>query len=751
MTANSIHPENIPEYFQKTPRWVLFKLIEQPDGSKPKKEPRYANNPQILASISKPVSWADFPTALEAAKRYNMLMGFAILPKSKLLLIDIDDISGKIDGKRKDGITQKLIASLNTYSERSQSGEGIHILGWYQGPKPKIDGIETYTGDRFCIFTGDRISETSVVNDITDTIDTLAKEGIVTFEKPTESRYRPPVGTITPGGREPELFRYTRSLVAKGLPLDDISPLVLKYNSEHCNPPHPESYVLERVQEWYDRPDEFETQPSGGIDLPATDFGNARRLLNAYRGGIRYDTANKQWYLWTQAEGRWKPDTVGKIEEMAKEVIRALQIEAKVIYAKAEEETNADAKKALEKQAAALYSWAIRSQTPARVAACITLASSEVAVEPAMFDRDLYLWNLTNGTYDLKNHVFNPHDRENLITKTCGYAYDPGATCPGWEKNLERCFLDRPDKKEILDYLQRVTGYSLTGDTSEQAIYLLHGGGANGKTALLESLGLLFGDYAGTIAAASLTTEGSRAVRDDLSVLPGKRLITANENAQNSTLDEELIKRLSGGDKIKTRALYGKYFEYTPQLKLFWSFNHPPNVRDMSVAMWRRIKLLAFEREIPEPERIPLPELLARHKNELPGIFNWALEGLKNYQKNGLRDIPAVQTGVREFRQEQDILVPFFDDACSIYRPGGHIDKRTPKEIEEWISSAGDLYDTYAGWAHEKGVRRPLSSPLFGRAMKERGFEKFRTGSGIFYRNIKITTKFENPKYFQKM
>lgn len=448
-----------------------------------------------------------------------------------------------------------------------------------------------------------------------------------------------------------------------------------------------------------------------GAEIYCTDFGNAKRfMLYAEQFNVKYCKQNDQWYLWNEGYGMWRQDRVGQIQELAKLVVNNIPNEI--------EHKNMDHQDKLRK-------WAFASQTPARLNAMLQLVSTDcdVAITADDLDNDIYLFNMNNCTYDLENHTVLKHDSCNMITKTCGYDYNPDAKCPEWIKFLNRIFEGNKERDLMIRYLQKAIGYSLTGSTAEQSIFMLHGSGANGKSTFIEGLRLLMGDYGTTIDSKSLTTDAT-GVRNDIAALTGVRLLSASENKKGSTLDEELIKRISGGDKIKCRFLFHEEFEFAPVLKLWWAFNHAPRLRDMTHSMWRRVKLIPFHERITDAEKIPIEQIIKTFKSELPGIFNWAIEGLKLYQQEGLKDICSITETVDEFKVEQDILNPwitdrleFGDDSISI------------------TSTA--LYSSYISWCELNNERRPLSITKFSSELKEREWKKEHRRDGNHYLGVK--------------
>ena len=219
-----------------------------------------------------------------------------------------------------------------------------------------------------------------------------------------------------------------------------------------------------------------------------------------------------------------------------------------------------------------------------------------VAVSVGMFDRDPMLLNCSNGTLDLRNGEIRAHDPADLITKMVPVAYDPQATCPVWEAFVDRIM--EGDRSKI-EFLQRAVGYSLTGITSEQCLFVLHGPGANGKSTFMETIRELLADYAMHTTTSSLLQSKSSPIRNDLARLNGARCVSAVEIGMGKRLDEALVKQLTGGDQVTARFLYNEYFEYKPTFKLFIAANHKPDIQGVDHGIWRRIHLIPFNVTIP--------------------------------------------------------------------------------------------------------------------------------------------------------
>ena len=210
-----------------------------------------------------------------------------------------------------------------------------------------------------------------------------------------------------------------------------------------------------------------------------TDLGNAKRLVHHHGSHIRYVHAWKTWLIWTGS--RWKIDGSGEIFRLAKDTVSR-------IYA---ESTHIEDEKARKR----LLDWAKTSESGPKLREMVGLATSEpgISVNVSDLDRDPMLLNVLNGTINLKTGALQPHDPEDVITKLAPVHYDPDATSPRWKSFLSE-IMNGDDT--LVEYLQRAVGYSLTGNVTERKMFILHGGGRNGKSTFLDTIHTLLGDYA---------------------------------------------------------------------------------------------------------------------------------------------------------------------------------------------------------------------------------------------------------------
>jgi len=451
---------------------------------------------------------------------------------------------------------------------------------------------------------------------------------------------------------------------------------------------------------------------------PFTDLGNAERLVDQYPNLIKYCHPFNSWYVWTPSEGRWKKDTDAYCYRIAKDVIRRIPTEAQ----------RAPTKEMMK----AGYSWAFVCENRSHLTGMIELAQMDkrIIVAPDDLDANDYLFNLQNGTFNLKTLEMQEHKKSDNISKLAPFEYRPNATCPQFLKYLDRIFRNRGEtKNDTISFLQRAVGYTLTGSTQEQCLFLLYGSGANGKSVFLDILNALMGEYGTVTQSKSFTTDHGE-INNDIAALAGRRMVYASENSSDTKLDESLIKQLTGGENISARFLHQEFFTFQPKFKLWWAFNHPPAITDMTNSIWRRIKIVPFEEILPESEwDRKLAEKLKA--TELPGIFNWAIKGLVEYYEKGLCPPKIVTKATSDYKMEQDILHDFIFEYCEI-----------PEENEGFGKSkttkASELYSAYKTWNSYNGDEKPMSSTKFGRLLRDKGFGKERERDGIYYLGIRI-------------
>lgn len=471
--------------------------------------------------------------------------------------------------------------------------------------------------------------------------------------------------------------------------------------------------------------------PSGSTVVPAateqpglltTDLANAERLVQAHFANLRYVPG----WGWRIFDGqRWQHDDSDQIMRWAKETAlrhyETTRVRALTEFANLGQQATTDPRLALQ-FGEALQKHARRSLDAPRLRAAIDLAASEAAViaTPADFDRDPWLLNVLNGTLDLRTGQLREHRHADLLTKVAPVVFDPAAACPTWCSFLGRV---TAGNTLLVEFLQRWIGYCLTGDTPEHCLLVLFGVGANGKSTFLETVRALLGDYAAVAEFATFLEKKNDRVLNDLARLAGARFVSASEIQACRRLDEALVKQVTGGDTIAARFLFKEYFEFRPVFKLLLAANHKPQVQGQDEGIWRRLRMVPFSVTIPAAERDK--DLPAKLRGELSGVLNWALEGCRAWQRQGLGEPPAVLEATAEYREEMDPLGPFLA-ACCVLGPSLR-------------ASASDLYIAYQQWC-ATAAEQPLTQKAFGSKLAEHGLSRKKSGGNIHWHGIALRT-----------
>ncbi len=313
-------------------------------------------------------------------------------------------------------------------------------------------------------------------------------------------------------------------------------------------------------------------------------------------------------------------------------------------------------------------------------------AKSLLAVEDNHLDADPWLLNVENGTIDLRTGRREKHDPSDLLTKIAPVHADRRAKCPLFKKFLERI---TGDDAAFRAYMQKAVGYSLTGITTEQVLFFVHGkSGNNGKSTLVNLIRDMLGDYGlHTPTETLLVKQYDNAIPADLARLDGARMVTAIEANFNRHLDEARIKSMTGGEPITARFMRQNFFQFMPVLKLWLVANDRPRVRGTDEAFWRRVRVIPLTIEIPIAERDL--DLLTKLRAEWPGILAWAVRGCLKWQREGLVEPDVVRSATKGWRREMDHLKRFVTEQLDI--------------AAGFKIAASQLFDRYKKWCDQNG------------------------------------------------
>jgi len=437
-----------------------------------------------------------------------------------------------------------------------------------------------------------------------------------------------------------------------------------------------------------------------------TDTGNAQRFVDHADGRVRYV---HQWGRWiVYRAGRWiidGNDTL--VTEAAKSVARALM--AMVPELAGDDRVR-------------VFKAAIRSESASALTAMVRLARGipGVIVDHEELDANPAILNVLNGTIDLRTSELRPRDPGDLCTRQCPVVYDPRATAPLWQACLERW---QPNP-EIRDYLQIEAGAGATGYATE-TMSIHHGDGANGKSKFFGVLQFVLGPYAVTPHKSLLVTSHHEQHPTVLASLFRARLAVASETAVTDRLNDEQVKNLTGGDRLRARRMREDEWAFSPSHTLVMFSNHRPRVRGQDEGIWRRVRLVPWNVTIPSEERDEhLSDKLAA---EAPGILRWLVEGARRYLADGLSAPEVIRAATDSYRASEDTVGQFLADVVT-FTPDG-------------VVSSSALIAAHEAWCADAGVKDPGHWKLVTTRLKAGGARAKRTHDGRRWAGIALTNE----------
>lgn len=445
-----------------------------------------------------------------------------------------------------------------------------------------------------------------------------------------------------------------------------------------------------------------------------SDVGNAERMIAAYGKIIRYHPGWKNgWLIWSGKH--WEVDHECKIEALARKVIKKLQNQGNMMPGTPENEKVKDS----------IYKFVLKSESDNRLRAMVNQAKSHPSIVIKTMDQNPYLINFSNGTLNLKSGKMQNHRRMDYISKLVNIKYDPAAKCPSWIEFINKIFLNN---KELIEYIQKSIGYSMTGDASLQCFYILHGQGSNGKGTFMKTIQTILGDYSATLKGNSLMEKmGDEGARGDLAKLEAKNFVVVNELEEGKSFDEALVKSLTSGadEVVPVRRMYEEEFDLHPRFKLWMTTNKLPKIKGTDQGIWRRVRKIPFEYDFEKDSDRNEHFFEEKLLPEMSGILNWAIEGCLKWQSDGMNVPDIVKYAISDYRHDMDPIQRFIDECCIVSETCKV--KRTA------------LYDVYCEWCKEN-KEYTLSTIKFNRKMGEKNFIQA-VSAGIYYwKNIGLVT-----------
>jgi putative DNA primase/helicase len=338
------------------------------------------------------------------------------------------------------------------------------------------------------------------------------------------------------------------------------------------------------------------------------------------------------------------------------------------------------------------------------------------------WDQDELLFQCKNGVLLLTNGSFVNGNPEYMTSQCSGIDYDPNAECPVFDQFL----IDIMDgDEELAEYLLMCLGYSLSGLTDEQCMFILNGNGANGKSVLLDLMGYVFGDYLVHTRFDAFLKKYNSTSTNDLARLSKARMVKANESGVGKNWDEERIKEITGGDKITARFLYGEFFEFRSRIKLWCATNNLPKTDDLTDAFWRRMVVIPFDRQFKGDDRDT--NILEELKRESSGILNRLYQGFVQWTNTTLKNPPPRVIGaVKEYKAESDVVARWIN-MTGVEKNGGY--GTTPAKI---------VYQQYKAWHEANESGKPVTQIALGKRMKSMGMGSEKIGGNRVYVGLDI-------------
>lgn len=745
--------QEIPYALQKLNQWVLWSYEERIDKKtgdvKITKVPKQVDGNN--ASPTYRGTWSSFSAAKHVMEEYGFEgIGFVFTKEDSFIGIDLDkcvDSKGNLSE-----FAKKVIEQLDSYTEFSPSGKGVHIIiegalppSFLKGMRNDELGIEIYSESRYFTFTGNRENDNDIF-ERTDELAELAEELFDFHEVQEDDDFE----------IDKEADYDENSLTAiwnkmfKSKNGEDIKRMFdgeLIVNNDHSST---DQSLCNHLAFWCDKNfslmdhmfrqtclmrDKWDekrgVETYGEITLKRaikdtketlnpkterfikiheadqimpvfghTELGNAEWFAHEYKEKVLH---SKQygWLIWNGR--KWEIDDTNKVELYATKLFKTLSA------------FHSDYEDALK----AAMKWAHASQSRRVITNSLLLAIALLPVKPEQLDANKYLLNTQNGIIDLKTGTLLPHASHHLMTKIADVGYEKDADAPTWRKFLETILVDEQGNTDhdLIRYTQKLIGYTMTGDITDQSMYFLYGGGKNGKSTFINTVKDILGDYARqTNKETFISKDNNGGANSDVARLSGSRFVSAVESNEGEKLDESIVKQITGGESIIARFLHKDYFEFSPEFKVFFTTNHKPIVKGTDEGIWRRIKLIPFLAFIPEEKRdMQLPVKL---KEEASGILNWMVEGCLMWQREGLKPPQSIMESGKEYREEMDLVLPFIIESCNI-NPLSKVELKV-------------LYDEYCFYCTDNGDY-VLKKRAFSRELENKGYKKERGSQNKYF------------------
>ena len=774
--------EKIPLELKQLPHWVGWKYMQRPGEDHKRKVPINAMDGQPAKS-NDPTTWCDFDTACLGKERFGLDgIGF-MFSGDGIFGIDIDHCYDP-ETQELDPAAAEIIETVQSYTELSPSGTGIHILckGALPEGRKRRGAVEMYSTLRYFTVTGNQFGLEYPFSDCTERVAVMHRKYL--GEEETAAGAQKAALPMS-AGRGTNADMSVDAILRRMFDSKHGQKLQDLYNGSwerygigdgsqssadqaFCNTLafwcRCDAALMDAIfrrsglyrQKWDKRrgaktygqitidraikdcrdiwePQEQVQRPAPAIPPPPQNTSNeVPAIENATVG----ETGQRRYYTYDDTGNalRFRDANAGLIHYnhvdgcwIYWDGVRWASDENGEIKRRADKMLADMAKDLKEMQDDPAYNaykkHLSRSRSHRGKEGFIAEARhlEGVPVLPSEMDRAGNAFNVRNCLISLKTGRTAEHDKKYMISKLAPVTYDENAKCPRWDRFIEEITCG---DKSLQLYLQRMIGYCMTAYTKEQCMFFLYGNGSNGKSVFVDTIAYMLGEYAASCQPETvMMRDRNNTARGDLARLKGARMVVTSEPNDGCRLDEGIVKQMTGGteNKLTARFLYGREFEFSPEFKIVMSTNYKPVIKGTDNGIWRRVRLIPFTAEFIKENRDP--QLIEKLRRELPGILNWAIAGAVGWCKEGLPPCAIIDEAGQEYRSEMDRVQQFLDDCTT--------------RSESSSTQASTLYKCYKAWCSEQGDRFPVGSTKFFMELKRR-FKSRKTEAYNEYIGIKI-------------
>jgi putative DNA primase/helicase len=411
---------------------------------------------------------------------------------------------------------------------------------------------------------------------------------------------------------------------------------------------------------------------------------------------------------------RWVADN-GLTQDALLETLRRLRDQGKAMAEKGAFERD----EFMQQQAKNLLSLVKACESASGLSGVLKISSNLQGMTATVdqLDANTHILNMPIGTLDLKTMEVRPHDPADLITKITRGSYDPSnpARSPLWDGFLTQVLPDT----SVQCFFRRIIGLALIGEVLEHIFTIATGTGRNGKGVAYGAVMHALGDYAAVAEDGLFEVQRgghAQSASPGLAKLRGVRLLVASELEEKARISAAFMKRMTGGDRITARELYGSPFEFWPAFLILMITNYLPKLPANDPATWARVRVVPFDVIIPKAQQDP--QLGSKLKDDADAVLAWAVEGLVDYLANGLGEPTTVVAATQAYAESQDDVRRFVEARCTDTPSGG--------------DTTTDLQNAYQDWASEEGIHQAhvLGRTKFGEALDKLGYTATRTNRG---------------------